>query len=84
MFEKLEILFDGMHGTPPIAFVFMGNFMEELIGLETMVTLKNLFKQLAELIGRYSNLIDNSEFIFVPGMLDPCSPHIVPRSTYIF
>lgn len=68
-----------MQESPPIAFVFMGNFMEQLQGLEKMDILKKLFKQFGELLSHYSLLINESQFVFIPGMSDPCSPHIIPR-----
>ncbi|KAJ8980174.1 hypothetical protein NQ317_011418 [Molorchus minor] len=79
VFEKLEILFDGVQASPPIAFVFMGNFMSESHGSEIMDTLRKLFKKLAELISKYPNIVNVSQFVFVPGLTDPCTPHIVPR-----
>lgn len=44
-----------------------------------MDILKKYFKQLGDLISRYTPLVNNSQFVFVPGLTDPCSPHIVPR-----
>lgn len=79
VFDKLEMLFNGMQASPPVAFVFMGNFMSESHGSENIEILKKLFKQLGELISRYTTLLNNSHFIFMPGMSDPCTPHIVPR-----
>ncbi|XP_022907968.2 DNA polymerase epsilon subunit 2 [Onthophagus taurus] len=79
VFEKLETIFNGLVATPPIAFVFMGNYMSESHGSEYLETLKKLFKQLGELIRNFSTLINGSEFVFVPGLSDPCTPHILPR-----
>ncbi|CAG9764814.1 unnamed protein product [Ceutorhynchus assimilis] len=79
-FEKLEKLFDQMEQfLPPIAFVFMGNFMSESHGSEIINDLKKQFKRLGELISKYHILVNSSQFVFVPGLTDPCSPHIVPR-----
>lgn len=64
---------------PPIAFVFMGNFMSNSFGSDMMVELKKLFKQFAEIILKYPNLVENSQFVFVPGLNDPCMPYVVPR-----
>lgn len=83
VFEKLEVLFNGMQGSSPVAFVFMGNFMSESHGSENIEILKKLFKQFGELISRYTILMTNSQFIFIPGMSDPCTPHIVPRFVFI-
>lgn len=78
-FEKLEVLFRGSQNCPPTAFVFMGNFMSESYGSDMMEVLQKLFKKLGELISQFQMLIDNSHFVFVPGLSDPCVPHIVPR-----
>lgn len=64
---------------PPVAFVFMGNFMSESHGIEALNDLRKHFKQLGELISKYNILINQSRFIFVPGLADPCMPHVVPR-----
>nr|XP_023026424.1 DNA polymerase epsilon subunit 2 [Leptinotarsa decemlineata] len=79
IFEKLEFLFAGFEDIPPIAFIFMGNFMSNSQGNETMQTLRKLFKKLAELILKYPGISTESEFVFVPGLADPCTLHIVPR-----
>ncbi|XP_018579685.1 DNA polymerase epsilon subunit 2 [Anoplophora glabripennis] len=79
IFEKLEYLFEGIQASPPIAFVFMGNFMSESHGSEVMDTLKKLFKKLAEMISKFPNIVNVSQFVFVPGLIDPCTPHLVPR-----
>jgi DNA polymerase epsilon subunit 2 len=78
-FEKLEVLFDGFSSIPPVAFVFMGNFMSECNSPDRIENLKKLFKQLAELINKYTNLVAHSNFIFVPGLEDPCTSYVVPR-----
>lgn len=53
--------------------------MSESYGSEMMEVLQKLFKKLGELINQYQLLINNSYFVFVPGLSDPCNPHIVPR-----
>ncbi|XP_066152304.1 DNA polymerase epsilon subunit 2 [Euwallacea fornicatus] len=79
-FSKLEKLFEQMEQfSPPVAFVFMGNFMSESHGMEIFNDLKKHFKRLGELIEKYDILAEQSKFIFVPGLADPCTPHIVPR-----
>ncbi|CAG9861657.1 unnamed protein product [Phyllotreta striolata] len=79
VFDKLESLFSGFQDVDPVAFVFMGNFMSNSHGSEMMDVLKKHFKRLGELIVKFPSLAKNSQFIFVPGMTDPCMPHIVPR-----
>lgn len=68
-----------MEPCPPIAFVFMGNFLSESHGAGKMEELGKLFKQLGQLISLFPSLIANSQFVFVPGNLDPSTPHLVPR-----
>lgn len=79
IFEKLEVLLEGMRQSPPIAFIFMGNFMSESYGFETLEIMKKGFRQLGELISKYTMLVNSSQFVFVPGLSDPCIPHLVPK-----
>lgn len=79
VFEKLESLFIGFQDIAPLAFVFMGNFMSNSHGSEMMDVLKKHFKRLGELIVKFPGISSNSQFVFVPGMTDPCTPHLVPR-----
>ncbi|XP_072385844.1 DNA polymerase epsilon subunit 2 isoform X1 [Diabrotica undecimpunctata] len=79
VFEKLEQLFNGFEEYPPLAFIFMGNFMSNSHGSENMDVLKKLFKRLGELIFKFPNVSQESQFIFVPGLTDPCLTHIAPR-----
>ncbi|KAB0803350.1 hypothetical protein PPYR_00320 [Photinus pyralis] len=79
IFEKLEILFNGFHHSPPIAFIFMGNFMQDYQGLEKIDNYKKLFKKFGELLSNYTELVHKSKFVFVPSMTDPCHLHILPR-----
>lgn len=48
-------------------------------GSEMMDVLKKHFKRLGELIVKFPGISSNSQFVFVPGMTDPCTPHLVPR-----
>lgn len=79
MFEKLEILFEGFSPSPPVAFVFMGNFLSESFSNDRFETLRKLFKQMADLIVRFPSLVTHSNFVFVPGFEDPCTSFVVPR-----
>jgi hypothetical protein len=53
--------------------------MSECNSPDRIENLKKLFKQLAELINKYTNLVAHSNFIFVPGLEDPCTSYVVPR-----
>lgn len=64
---------------PPIAFVFLGNFLSQCYGSESFDILAKSFKKLAEIIVKYSNILKLSNFVFVPGTNDPCMQHILPR-----
>lgn len=64
---------------PPIAFIFMGNFLSQSYGSERFEVLTTAFKDLAEMVYKYDNLVKYSNFVFVPGMNDPCCPYILPR-----
>ncbi|KAG8228620.1 hypothetical protein J437_LFUL009325 [Ladona fulva] len=78
--QKLKILFRGYSQFPPIAFVFMGNFLSTQHGSTYAHTLKNCLKDLADTILEYPPIVENSKFIFVPGPLDPASANILPRT----
>ncbi|XP_044739127.1 DNA polymerase epsilon subunit 2 [Chrysoperla carnea] len=81
--QKLKVFFQGFNDVPPIAFVFMGNFLSNDKGCEKAYELKTLFKGLGELISRYQNLIEQSTFIFVPGKNDPNAANILPRASIL-
>jgi len=77
--EKLRALFAGYADYPPVAFVFMGNFLSSQKGSSHAANLRTGFKALGELIAQFSELTEKSKFIFVPGPSDPASPNILPR-----
>ncbi|XP_069698977.1 DNA polymerase epsilon subunit 2 [Periplaneta americana] len=77
--EKLRVLFAGYTDFPPIAFVFMGNFLSAQQGSSHVSVLKNGFKALAQLIVQFPELVERSRFIFIPGPFDPPSANILPR-----
>ncbi|KAJ4426622.1 hypothetical protein ANN_26420, partial [Periplaneta americana] len=77
--EKLRVLFAGYTDFPPIAFVFMGNFLSAQQGSSHVTVLKNGFKALAQLIVQFPELVERSRFIFIPGPFDPPSANILPR-----
>jgi DNA polymerase epsilon subunit 2 len=77
--EKLRVLFAGYADYPPVAFVFMGNFLSSQQGSSHTTTLKTRFKALGDLIAQFSELTKKSKFIFMPGPSDPASPNILPR-----
>ncbi|XP_003748292.1 DNA polymerase epsilon subunit 2 [Galendromus occidentalis] len=77
--ERLKILFEGYNQCPPLAFVMMGNFLRDSLGFADIVTLKDCFKQLADLILQFPAVVERSRFIFVPGSRDPLVSKILPR-----
>lgn len=68
-----------MKDIPPIAFIFMGSFLSNSYGSEVMDLLKKLFKKLADLVLQFPSLSENSRFVFIPSLTDPCTPHVIPR-----
>lgn len=77
--SNLKTLFSGFNDFPPIAIVFMGEFLSCPYGFEHSVQLKAALKNLADLIYRYTNLKEICKFIFVPGRGDPTAANILPR-----
>lgn len=77
--EYLNILFTGYSEAPPTAFVFMGNFSVAPYGTERNENFRQSFVSLAELIQLFPDIIEQSQFVFVPGPLDPGLGNILPR-----
>ena len=77
---RLKRLFAGYSEMPPTAFVFMGNFMASSAesGPAKVKLLKDLFKNLADMLSEFGSLVSNSKFIFVPGPADPGYAKIFP------
>ena len=73
------MLFAGYADFPPVAFVFMGNFLSSQQGSKHAAILKTKFKVLAELIVQFPELAEKSKFVFIPGPSDPASPNILPK-----
>lgn len=79
IFEKMDFLFSNLQ-QPPIAFIFLGNFMRESQNTcECIQMIREKLKMFAELIVKYTVIARTSHFVFVPGMNDPCTPYITPR-----
>ena len=77
--EYLNILFSGYSEAPPTAFIFMGNFSAAPYGAERNENFKQSFVSLAEMIQLFPEIIEQSQFVFVPGPLDPGLGNILPR-----
>ncbi|CAL1265682.1 unnamed protein product [Larinioides sclopetarius] len=77
--QKLHILFAGYSLMPPTCFVFIGNFLSlPIIGSQSKI-FEDSFSQLGTMISEFPTLMENSQFIFIPGPNDPGLPHILPR-----
>lgn len=81
--EKLRILFAGYCEDPPICFVLMGNFLSSSTCSTSSGHLRQLFKSLAEMIKEFPNLVEQAQFVFVPGPSDSGFCNILPRSEYL-
>ena len=77
--EYLNMLFSGYSEAPPTAFVFMGNFSAAPYGAERNENFRQSFVSLAEMIQLFPDIIEQSQFVFVPGPLDPGLGNILPR-----
>ena len=83
--EKLRVLLTGyaMMEPPPAAFVLMGNFFTRPSGnsggLDRQAA-SRCFADLAALINEFPALVEESEFVLVPGPTDPGpAPGLIPR-----
>lgn len=77
--DKLRAMFEGFLSYPPIAFVFMGDFLSGQLGASHCSELRLRFKALGDLMAQYPLLLEKCYFIFVPGPCDPSGPKILPR-----
>lgn len=77
--EKLNRLFSGYSDSPPVAFVFMGNFSSTPYGPAQYQSLRESFKALGDMLLQYEELAKQSLFYFVPGPLDPSPGNVLPR-----
>ncbi|XP_061705388.1 DNA polymerase epsilon subunit 2 [Cydia pomonella] len=76
---KLKTLFTGYNEFPPIAIVFMGEFLSCPYGYEHSTQLKAALINLADMLYPFTKLREVCKFIFVPGRGDPAAPNILPR-----
>ncbi|XP_050356715.1 DNA polymerase epsilon subunit 2 [Nymphalis io] len=77
--SKLKTLFAGYNDFPPIAIVFMGEFLSCPYGYEHSTQLKAALINLCDIIIPFTKLRQSCKFIFVPGRGDPIAPNILPR-----
>ena len=82
--ERLQILFRGFSDFPPVAFVFLGNFLYASYGMDQAKELRDKLKHLGYIIISYPQLAQASKFIFVPGPKDPGIGGLLPRYSTIF
>lgn len=77
--KRLTTLFHGYSSMPPVAFVFLGNFLSTQYRNLQSQTLKEKFKCLADILVQFPDLVYKSKFIFVPGPVDCGAGNILPR-----
>ena len=77
--SKLKMLFEGYSKSPPIAFVFMGNFSSAPFGSAKNENMARGFDALADVITAFPPLLEKSQFLFVPGSADPSPGNILPQ-----
>ncbi|KAJ2944972.1 hypothetical protein O0L34_g1869 [Tuta absoluta] len=77
--DKLKTLFTGYNDFPPIAIVFIGEFLSCPYGYEHSIQLKSALTSLADMIMPFTRLKESCKFIFVPGKGDPAAANILPR-----
>lgn len=75
----MKRLFEGYSESPPVAIVMMGNFLSTDMGTKHMSALQIHFKELANIISQFDSLLNETEFVFVPGANDSCLGNILPR-----
>jgi DNA polymerase epsilon subunit 2 len=76
---RLHTLFTGYASSPPVAFIFMGNFSSAPYGSMRNSKMVESFKVLGDMIAKFPTLVLNSQFLFIPGPSDPGPGNILPR-----
>lgn len=77
--SKLKTLFSGYNDFPPIAIIFMGEFLSNPYGHEHSSQLRTALTNLGDIIHQHKKLQEQTKFIFVPGRGDPAAANILPR-----
>lgn len=77
--DSLKKLFAGFDDYPPIAIVFMGEFLSYTYTYLHKQEFQIALNDLADLICQFKNLQEKCKFIFVPGKTDPAAADVLPR-----
>ncbi|XP_011155477.1 DNA polymerase epsilon subunit 2 [Solenopsis invicta] len=77
--QKFKTILEGYMDYPPIAFVLCGHFLSFSTNTTSVQALLTGFKNLIDIIAQYTNVIESSKFVFVPGPHDLGSPKILPK-----
>ncbi|KAJ1932869.1 DNA-directed DNA polymerase epsilon, subunit B, partial [Kickxella alabastrina] len=80
--DALHMLFDGFsHSTPPIAFIFIGDFSSKpfVPGSGETVQYRDNMTALGQLIAGFPEIARKSHFVFVPGNNDPWGQGALPK-----
>ncbi|VDP14361.1 unnamed protein product [Heligmosomoides polygyrus] len=65
-------MLSGFSGSPPLAFIFCGNFCSRPRQQDTMELLHTGFRRLANQFNGFGSSFSSTRFVFVPGPDDPC------------
>ncbi|KAJ1725665.1 DNA-directed DNA polymerase epsilon, subunit B [Coemansia erecta] len=80
--DALQTLFEGFsHSTPPIAFIFIGDFSSKpfVPGSGETAQYKDNMTALGQLIAGFPEIARKSHFVFVPGNNDPWGQGALPK-----
>ncbi|XP_026409290.1 DNA polymerase epsilon subunit B-like isoform X1 [Papaver somniferum] len=81
--ERLAIVLNGYENEAvvPSLFVFMGNFCSRPCNLafNAFSSLRSQFGKLGEMIGAHTRLMEQSQFLFIPGPEDAGPSTVLPR-----
>lgn len=81
--DKLSAILDGLIGNPPIALIFIGNFTSEPQDIRNVENLKTSFTKFATILQERAWLL-NTNYVFVPGALDPNVTYTYPKYVKLF
>ena len=82
-FEKLKLMFFGFQDSPPVAFVFCGNFISASYSKkEVFHRTVEAFKNFAKMLADFTDLLKSSKLILIPGPSDACTSVIYPKTAF--
>lgn len=77
--EKFRMLLEGFAESVPVCFVICGMFLSKSYGPKQCSVMRDGFKTLSDVMLSFPELVETTNFVFVPSVTDPGLANILPR-----